>query len=216
MIPQLFLDIFGNYDQILLNLVLLIGLSLFLQRTLVVIGQKWVETFAHTATLLLLPVITYILTTLISGDIALSLGMVGALSIVRFRNPVRSPFELTIYFTSITAGVAASVNWKWLVLLMACVVAVCLFLNTLEFGSKLLRNKSYFSVSFTEGNHLSTIEVYFSDGGTTLGHDDSLVSIDCQDGSSTYVFASANKARIREIYNTFEKHPSLVRLQMHL
>ena len=47
-------------------------------------GQKWIKTLSP-ATLLFLPLITYI-TSVISGNIALSLGMVGALSIVRFRN----------------------------------------------------------------------------------------------------------------------------------
>ena len=46
----------------------------------------------------LLPVATFAITSVISDNIALSLGMVGALSIVRFRNPVRSPTELTAYF----------------------------------------------------------------------------------------------------------------------
>ena len=46
----------------------------------------------------LLPAITFVITKVIAGNIALSLGMIGALSIVRFRNPVKSSLELTIYF----------------------------------------------------------------------------------------------------------------------
>ena len=64
--------------------------------------------------LVLLPIITYIITQVISGNIALSLGMVGALSIVRFRNPVGSPLELTVYFCAITMGISAGVSLKWL------------------------------------------------------------------------------------------------------
>ena len=44
--------------------------------------------------------------------------MVGALSIVRFRNPVRSPLELSVYFGAITMGIAASVNLLWLIFLV--------------------------------------------------------------------------------------------------
>ena len=46
----------------------------------------------------------------ISGNIALSLGMIGALSIVRFRHPVKSALELIIYFDLITIGIATSVR----------------------------------------------------------------------------------------------------------
>ena len=75
-------------------------------------GQTWIKTIAHTSTLLLLPILTYVITSVISGNIALSLGMVGALSIVRFRNPVRSPLELSVYFGAITLGITASVSVK--------------------------------------------------------------------------------------------------------
>ncbi len=58
----------------------------------------------------LLPVTGFIITSAISNNIALSLGMVGALSIVRFRTPVKNPLELVIYFYLITLGIVTSVN----------------------------------------------------------------------------------------------------------
>ena len=58
----------------------------------------------------LLPVSASVISSVISGNIALSLGMVGALSIVRFRHPVKTSLELSIYFLLVTAGVATSVS----------------------------------------------------------------------------------------------------------
>ena len=58
----------------------------------------------------LLPATGFIITSAISNNIALSLGMVGALSIVRFRTPVKNPLELVIYFYLITIGIVTSVN----------------------------------------------------------------------------------------------------------
>ena len=43
--------------------------------------------------------------------------MVGALSIVRFRNPVRSSYELVLFFLLITLGITASVNIYWTLIL---------------------------------------------------------------------------------------------------
>ena len=63
-----------------------------------------------------------IITTLIAGNIALSLGMIGALSIVRFRNPVKNPFELVIFFALITIGIAFATNFKLGLTLTAVVI----------------------------------------------------------------------------------------------
>ena len=87
--------ILQNTDKIN-AVVLLLFMSIILRIVLQLVGQQWITTTAHTATLVLLPILTYVITKVISGNIALSLGMVGALSIVRFRNPVRSPLELSI------------------------------------------------------------------------------------------------------------------------
>ena len=58
----------------------------------------------------LLPVTGYLITSVISNNIALSLGMVGALSIVRFRTPVKNPSELVTYFILITIGIVVNVD----------------------------------------------------------------------------------------------------------
>jgi len=58
----------------------------------------------------LLPVTGFVITSTISSNIALSLGMVGALSIVRFRTPIKNPLELVVYFFLITLGIVTNVN----------------------------------------------------------------------------------------------------------
>ena len=58
----------------------------------------------------MLPVLGLVITVVIGSNIALSLGMIGALSIIRFRTPVRSSYELTIYFLLLTIGIAAKVH----------------------------------------------------------------------------------------------------------
>ena len=73
--------------------------------------QTWAMTYHHTMSYALLPVVTMIVTVLITGNIALSLGMIGALSIVRFRNPVKNPFELVIFFALITVGIGFATNF---------------------------------------------------------------------------------------------------------
>ena len=95
----------SNLLSYLIYFISLVFCSSIIFFTLLLLRQFWVKSLAQVLTLYTLPFITTVLTEVISGDIALSLGMIGALSIVRFRNPIRSPFELTIYFLSITLGI---------------------------------------------------------------------------------------------------------------
>ena len=80
------------------NLVLLIGSGFLFRTALIYTGQLWAKSHAQTVSFLVLPLITYVITNTIANNIALSLGMIGALSIVRFRHPVKSPLELIMYF----------------------------------------------------------------------------------------------------------------------
>ena len=65
-----------------------------------------------------------IITSVIKDDIALSLGMIGALSIVRFRNPVKSPFELVMFFALLTLGIVCSVSLKLSILFTLLIIVV--------------------------------------------------------------------------------------------
>ena len=93
-------DILGNVD-ILNTIACLVLFGLLLRAVLSFCGQTWIKTFSHSLILVILSIITYAVTSVITGNLALSFGLVGALSIVRFRNPVKSPFELSIYFLTI-------------------------------------------------------------------------------------------------------------------
>ncbi len=160
----------------MLSIVLLIFMSLSMRFILLAMGQKWIGTFSHTATLIFLPIITFVITKVISGNIALSLGMVGALSIVRFRNPVKSPFELSVYFASITMGIATSVSPKWLIFLVLSLSLALLVLAILTWVSKTVFSKPLFQASFSEGNQMSTLEVKASASIKTLHSSDFLLS----------------------------------------
>jgi hypothetical protein len=120
--------------------------------------QLWSQTYHYNLTFSLLPAITMVITTLIAGNIALSLGMIGALSIVRFRNPVKNPFELVIFFGLITIGIAMAINYKYgigLTVIMNLSIIIFKFFD--NFFEK--RGKKIFSYSFEEGNQLNILQI---------------------------------------------------------
>src|SRR6056300_1582124 len=64
---------------------------------------------------LVLPVIcltTLLVISVVKSSLALSLGLVGALSIVRFRTPIKEPEELAYLFVSIAVGLGLGANQR--------------------------------------------------------------------------------------------------------
>ena len=194
---------------------LLIVASIGFRLLLAKLGQNWITTYAHTATFTLLPVITYVITKVISGNIALSLGMVGALSIVRFRNPVRSPLELSVYFAAITMGIAASVNLKWFIFFIISMVFAIGCLGVTSWVSRVLFKRQFFYASFTEGNSLSTLDVATSEGIEILD-DSALLKSKSVDGEViSYLLVSNDFERLKEILSNCEDDTSLIRYQLN-
>jgi len=86
--------------------------------------QNWLVSYSNSLAFLLLPLIAYGVTTIISDNIALSLGLVGALSIVRFRTPVKNPFELIAYFYLLSIGIILSVSLTMSIIFVLVVTSV--------------------------------------------------------------------------------------------
>ena len=148
-----YLDIYSITPYYLFISFLAIFSGFLIRKTLVLCDQQWARTYSNTLTYILLPVISLTITKIISGNIALSLGMVGALSIVRFRHPVKSPLELTIYFLLVTIGITlTSSPIKSLFLCFSSCLIICVYSNYLGF-----RNRGKVSLNSTlnlpfEGN----------------------------------------------------------------
>ena len=77
--------------------------------------------------------------------------MIGALSIVRFRHPVKSALELIIYFDLITIGIAASVKNNYAIILSILTVVILIALKVFNNIQKKNKNKSFYNISFNEG-----------------------------------------------------------------
>ena len=142
----------------------------------------------------------YIITLSISDNLALSLGMIGALSIVRFRNPVKSPLELVMFFALLTIGISASVNVRWSAYLVLLIILIFIFIH---FYNKILNlfNKSAYEISFSEGNENNIMEVTSLSKIKFLESHKNLKSLifDNQKNEYTYRLVIENKNEFKEI-----------------
>jgi len=203
----------SNIDK-LINICLMIATSLYLRILLQFMGQTWVKTISHTSTLLLLPILTYVITSVISGNIALSLGMVGALSIVRFRNPVRSPLELSVYFGAITIGITAAVSQLWLLLLVASVTLVAIILFLIQKTTSILSLKPFFISSFSEGNIMSTLHIVASEEILEIDTNESLSSKTSGNGEVCYTLVNSDFETLKKIEHSVKNNNSTVTIQL--
>ena len=203
----------GKYESAAI-LILLIC-SLFLRYLLVLFGQRWVKTTSHTATLVILPIITYIITTVITGNIALSLGMVGALSIVRFRNPVRSPLELCVYFAAITMGITAAVSLFRLIFFILSIFAISILLFLISYIFKKIFKMSYFTSSFSEGNTLSSLELSCISKLPLLDNSIYLKSKSSSNERINYLLVSENFQILKNILSQVENDKKIIEYQLN-
>ena len=74
-----------------------------------------------------LPVVTAAIMLAMGSNITISLGMVGALSIVRFRNAVKNPIDLTYLFWSISIGIVVGSGLFELAVLLSLAITARLF-----------------------------------------------------------------------------------------
>ena len=72
---------------------------------------------------------TLLIITVVKASIALSLGLVGALSIVRFRAAIKEPEELTYLFLVIGVGLTAGANKPILAITAIALILPLLYLN---------------------------------------------------------------------------------------
>lgn len=113
---------------------LLLGCLIYLIYRRFYTGVVYSRSFA--VTLVGMCVLTCMVTLAISTSIVISLGMVGALSIVRYRTAIKDPMDLLYLFWSITTGITTGAKLYDLALLAALVmiVLIALFFYRQESG----------------------------------------------------------------------------------
>ena len=190
--------------------------GLLLRFALTLTGQAWAKSHAQTVAFMILPVITYVITKTITGNIALSLGMIGALSIVRFRHPVKSALELIMYFDLITIGIATSVRTKWAIQLIICTIAIIFIVKIVQKISQKF-GKSFYSVSFNEGIALNSIEIFAKEKVDLIENNNNLVSLfnDASQNEIIYRLTFDNKNELNLFKKKIEGSKSINKININ-
>ena len=190
--------------------------GILIRYALIYAGQAWAKTYSQTISFLLLPIIAYVITRTIAGNIALSLGMIGALSIVRFRHPVKSALELIIYFDLITIGISTSVRTKWAIQLAVCTIVIIIAVKLINTIYRKY-NKRFYNISFNEGIEFNTIELSSSKKIPDAEEHKNLKKIiyDSNDGY-TYLLNFENSKELYFFKNKIEQNEYIKKIDLNI
>lgn len=101
-----------------------IGIFIFLVYKKTYRGVMYSASFG--TTLIALTMITSTLILAVTSNVVLSLGMVGALSIVRFRTAIKEPLDIAFLFWSIAAGIILAAGMIPLAVISSVVIGIML------------------------------------------------------------------------------------------
>tara|TARA_Y100000389_G_C17457962_1_gene519487 strand:- start:2143 stop:2829 length:687 start_codon:yes stop_codon:yes gene_type:complete len=102
---------------------------------------------------------TILIISVVKSSLALSLGLVGALSIVRFRTPIKEPEELAYLFLCIATGLGLGAN-QTIVTILA-VILILVFLSILKKRMIVKNNKNMFlNIEFEDTKELKKDQIH--------------------------------------------------------
>jgi len=120
----------------LLDMVLALALAFGIGLFIFLIYQKTYQGVMYSSsfgvTLIALTMITTLVILAVTSNVVLSLGMVGALSIVRFRTAIKEPLDIAFLFWSIAAGIVLAAG----LIPLAVIGSVCIGVVLLVFVNK--------------------------------------------------------------------------------
>ena len=149
MIPSF--NILENAKVSIVSLIFSIVLSYILGYFLAFFYKKQANSLSnHESLANIFPLLTVTVTLVIAvvkSSLALSLGLVGALSIVRFRTPIKEPEELTYIFLCIAIGLANGAD-QYIAAIVSFILACfgVLLSNYFKFKTKVRKNLMRLSI----------------------------------------------------------------------
>lgn len=90
--------------------------------------QSVVYTKSFNIALVMMTMVTALVILAVTANVVLSLGMVGALSIVRFRSAIKDPMDIVFMFWSIAAGIITGAGFYLLAIIGSLVVGIIIYM----------------------------------------------------------------------------------------
>ena len=135
-------------------------LSVLVQLFYMKYGKSFSEKFNFSKNFVILGITITIVITVVKSSLALSLGLVGALSIVRFRAAIKDPEELVYLFLIISIGLASGANQYKIAIFGTLIALLILFIyHSFSKKTKVSNTKEFFNFSIVSEKKLNKSEL---------------------------------------------------------
>jgi len=114
----------SGLDTFLIDVVLTAVASIVLSLIYIKFGSSLSDRKSFSKNFVLLSLTTMMVISIIKSSLALSLGLVGSLSIIRFRSAIKEPEELAYLFLSISLGIGFGAGQRFITLLFFFIIAI--------------------------------------------------------------------------------------------
>jgi len=142
-----------NFNEIIISLVLSILLSFVLGKLYVKYGKSLSNRRHFANNIVLLGVTTTLVISIIKSSLALSLGLVGSLSIIRFRTAIKEPEELAFLFLTIAIGLGCGAYHWWLTTISFIIIGSLIIIRGLK--KKDENQNLYITISARENERIN-------------------------------------------------------------
>ena len=131
-----------SFVQVVTAIILSILYSFIIAKVYLMVHRGYSYSKSYLHTMIMVSVTVALIMVIIGSEIARAFALVGAMSIIRFRNPVKDPRDVAFLFVTIAIGMACGVGfYMYATVFTFTIVILMLCMHYYNFGD--LASKSY-------------------------------------------------------------------------
>ncbi|MFT4801983.1 MAG: hypothetical protein ACI93N_001758 [Flavobacteriaceae bacterium] len=154
---------FGSGESSIIDFLINIFITIILSYIIGLVYSKYGNSLSNrkklTQTFVLLAVIVMLVITIVKSSLALSLGLVGALSIVRFRTAIKEPEELVYFFIAIAIGLGLGANHRIITLIGSFIIILYIVLQNMNAVKGAIQQNLILTVSNSSKEQLNENDI---------------------------------------------------------
>ncbi|MDC1379128.1 DUF4956 domain-containing protein [Algibacter sp.] len=149
---------FGAGESSIIDFLINIFITIILSYIIGLVYSKYGNSLSNrkklTQTFVLIAVTVMLVISIVKSSLALSLGLVGALSIVRFRTAIKEPEELVYFFVAIALGLGMGANQRIVTLIGATVIILYIIIQNMNAVKNVVQQNLIVTISNTSDKSL--------------------------------------------------------------
>jgi len=133
-----------NYPELALNLIIAALLAWLLEFVFINYSNSINNKKVFSKNFVIIATTTAFIISIVKSSLALSLGLVGALSIIRFRTAIKEPEEISYLFICIGIGLGLGASYKLITIMSILLIIILIIIKEKVFGDKEISSEAIY------------------------------------------------------------------------